>query len=221
MGAISASIGRVQEVVKELEEDIILGRIYPRERLVEEQLAERFSIKRHVVRQALSALETSGLVARSAGKGVVVVEYSAEEVDELYTLRGMLETEAAKMIPHPVAKEQLAKIESLANTYANAVKQLDMQMVIRANKQFHETIYELCGNRFLTLTINKMAQRSNLVRFSSSTDAGHLVRARDEHFAIVEALKSDDREKLAALCLEHLQPSRQHYIERIRRIKGH
>ncbi|PCI88920.1 MAG: GntR family transcriptional regulator [Hyphomicrobiales bacterium] len=220
MGAISASIGRVQEVVKELEEDIVLGRIYPRERLVEEQLAERFDIKRHVVRQALLELETSGLVVRSAGKGVVVVEYSAEEVDELYTLRGMLESEAARMIPCPVDDNEIVKIEALSLAYADAVERLDMQMVIRANKQFHETIYALCNNRFLTMTINKMAQRSNLVRFSSSTDAAHLVRARDEHFAIVTALKSSDRDELAALCVEHLQPSRKHYVERIRRIKG-
>lgn len=220
MGAISASIGRVQEVVKELEEDIVLGRIYPRERLVEEQLAERFNIKRHVVRQALSELEVAGLVVRSAGKGVVVVEYSADEVDELYTLRGMLESEAAKLIPHPVAPDQIKQIEALSLTYAQAVKQHDMQTVIRTNKLFHETIYALCGNRFLSMTINKMAQRSNLVRFSSSTDASHLDRARDEHFAIVDALKGQDREQLAQLCYAHLQPARKHYIERIRRIQG-
>lgn len=220
MGAISASIGRVQEVVMELEEDIVLGRIYPRERLVEEQLAERFDIKRHVVRQALSVLETSGLIVRTAGKGVVVVEYTAEEVDELYTLRGMLEGQAARMITTPIADAHMQDIEKLANDYAEAVKHHDMQQVIRTNKRFHEAIYALCNNRFLIMTINKMAQRSNLVRFSSSTDTHHLERARDEHYAIVDAIKAQNADELANLCIRHLQPSRLHYIERITRIKG-
>ncbi len=211
---------RIQDVVNELEEDIVLGRIYPRERLVEEQLAERFSIKRHVVRQALAVLEAAGLVVRSAGKGVVVVEYSADEVNELYTLRSMLEGQAAKMIPTPVAAKALQELEAVATDYAVAVEKQDMQSVIRMNKRFHELFYALCQNRFLIMTINKMAQRSNLVRFSSSTDITHLERARDEHFAIIEALKAQENDKLARLCIQHLQPSRLHYIERILRIKG-
>lgn len=220
MGAIPASVERIQDVVNELEEDIVLGRIYPRERLVEEQLAERFSIKRHVVRQALAVLEAAGLVVRSAGKGVVVVEYSADEVNELYTLRSMLEGQAAKMIPTPVAAKALQELEAVATDYAVAVEKQDMQSVIRMNKRFHELFYALCQNRFLIMTINKMAQRSNLVRFSSSTNIAHLERARDEHFAIIEALKVQEKDKLARLCIQHLQPSRLHYIERTLRIKG-
>lgn len=219
MGAKGISAQHVTEVVKTLEEDILLGRIYPRERLVEEQLATRFDIKRHMVRLALTELENAGLVVRSAGKGVVVMEYTLEQVEQLYDMRDLLESEAARRIPFPVPQDDLTCIQDAAEQYAEAVANMDMQSVIRANKLFHELIYVLCGNVFLSRTIDQMAQRSNLVRFSSSTDPAKLRRACDEHFAIIAALQSPDREALAVLCIAHIQPARHHYISRLRHIK--
>ena len=61
------------------------------------------------------------------------------------------------------------------------------------------------------------AQRANLVRFSTSTNPAFLARSRDEHFQIIEALKQSDHDRLAALCVQHLQPSREYYIELHRR----
>lgn len=52
-------------VVSTLEEDIVLGRLHPRERLVEDDLMRRFSVKRHVIRQALSDLEQMAVVERA------------------------------------------------------------------------------------------------------------------------------------------------------------
>ena len=41
------------EFAGQLEEDIVFGRLHPRERLIEEDISSRFQAKRHVVRQAL------------------------------------------------------------------------------------------------------------------------------------------------------------------------
>lgn len=218
MGAKGVSAQRVAEVVQTLEEDILLGRIYPRERLIEENLAERFDIKRHMVRLSLAELETAGLIVRNSGKSAVVVEYTAEEVDQLYEMRELLESEAARRIPVPVPVDAMKRIEDAAELYADGVERMNMQAIIRANKSFHEIIYASCCNVFLSRAIDQMAQRSNLVRFSSSTDPAHLRRARDEHFEILDALRGTDREYLASLCIRHIQPAREHYIGRLKRI---
>lgn len=49
-----------------LEEDIVLGLLAPRVRLVEDDLMERFAAKRHVVRDALAQLESAGLLEPQA-----------------------------------------------------------------------------------------------------------------------------------------------------------
>ena len=204
----------VQKIVKSLEVDIVLGRLYPRERLVEEQLAKRFNTTRHVVRQALMELEMGGLIVRETNKGATVREYSADKVNQLYQMRELVEGQAALLIPLPVADNQLSLLQYICDEHAAAIEKSDMLGGVAANKEFHQVVYRLCGNDFLADVIDEMAKKSNLVRFTSSTDQSLLIQARDEHYLILEALGKDDNNKLADICINHIQPSRLMYLER-------
>ncbi len=62
----------MQQALDTLEEDIVFGRLHPRERLTEDALMARFGLKRHVVRQALAELELMGVVERKRNVGAVV-----------------------------------------------------------------------------------------------------------------------------------------------------
>lgn len=219
MGAQPKSLQSVTTVLLALEEDIVLGRLYPRERLVEEQLALRFAIKRHVVRQVLSGLEAAGLIVRHGGKGAMVREYSADEVTQLYQMREIVENQAAMMIELPVAKTDCDRLEKICKDYADAISQTNMRGVIENNKLFHRELYRLCGNDFLADVIEGMGQKANLVRFSSTSDPKYLAQARDEHFGILQALKDNDNIRLAKLCVDHMQPSRRIYLENMTRLK--
>src|SRR3546814_9723107 len=61
--------------------EIVLGWLQPRERLIEEDLAARFEVKRHIVREAIFELERIGLVERIPHKGAVVRMLQATEVE--------------------------------------------------------------------------------------------------------------------------------------------
>ena len=207
-------MNNVQEIVRNLEVDIVLGHLYPRERLVEEKLAKRFKTTRHVVRQALLELEIAGLILREANKGATVREYSPDKVDQLYQMRELVEGQAALMIPLPVAENRLSQLKQICDDHATGIEKSDMLKIVAANKQFHQVMYRLCGNDFLADTIDEMAQKSNLVRFTSSTDQALLEQARDEHYLILKALGKDDNKKLADICIKHIQPSRLMYLKR-------
>lgn len=207
-------VKNVQEIVGSLEVDIVLGRLYPRERLVEEKLAKRFETTRHVVRQALRELEIGGLIVRETNKGATVCEYSADQVNQLYQMREIVESRAAMLIPLPVSENHLLQLKQICDDHAAAIKDSDMLRVVAANKRFHQVMYRLCGNDFLADTIDEMAKKSNLVRFTSSTDQALLKQARDEHFLILAALGKADNRKLADICIRHIQPSRLMYLKR-------
>ena len=89
------------EIDTALEEEIALGHLAPRERLVEEELAERFHVKRHVIRQALVELDAMGIVVRQPNRGAAVKDFSVAEVEQLYLVRTLVESCAAKLIPMP------------------------------------------------------------------------------------------------------------------------
>lgn len=218
MGRESHSAASIRMIVRALEVDIVLGRLYPRERLVEEQLANRFGSSRHVARQALLELEMAGLVVREANKGATVCEYSAEEVNQLYQMREMVERQAAMLISLPIDPECHARLESICNEHAAAISSSDMLRVVAANKEFHQVVYRLCGNHFLADVIDEMAKKANLIRFTSSTDMASLQQARDEHYQILAALKEKNNERLAEISVKHLQPSRLMYLEKRRHL---
>src|SRR5260370_1195499 len=77
VGAISARV----------EEDIVLGRLQPREHLVEQDLADRFGTHRAAVRQALFDLDKKGLIERVPNRGALVRDLSPDDVQQIYAVR--------------------------------------------------------------------------------------------------------------------------------------
>ncbi|WP_376987962.1 GntR family transcriptional regulator [Bosea sp. R86505] len=203
---------RVRTVAARLEEEIVLGWLLPRERLVEEELAERLGVKRHVVREALAELERVGLVERIPNRGAVVRLLDPAEVRQIYSVREVLETLAAEQIPLPVAPEVLAPLRALQQLHAEAVAASDARGAFRANIRFHETLFRACGNPHLVELIQGLAQKVHGARSITAASPEHLALARDEHAAMVEALAGGDRSRLVALCRQHLGPSRDAYI---------
>ncbi|PTM43386.1 GntR family transcriptional regulator [Bosea sp. 124] len=203
---------RVRSVAAMLEEEIVLGWLLPRERLVEEELAERLAVKRHVVREALADLERVGLVDRIPNRGAVVKLLDPVEVRQIYSVREVLETLAAEQIPLPVAPAVLDRLRALQRQHATAVEAADARAAFRANMQFHETLFRACGNPHLVELIQGLAQKVHGARSITAASPEHLQLARDEHAAMVEALQLGDRDRLVALCRQHLGPSRDAYI---------
>lgn len=203
---------RVRGIAAALEEEIVLGWLMPRERLVEEDLAERLDVKRHVVREALAELERVGLVERVPNRGAFVKLLEPTEVRQIYSVREALETLAAEQIPLPASGELLSQLQQIQDAHSAAVASGDARAAFRANMAFHETLFAACGNPHLVELIQAMAQKVHGARSITAASAEHLALARDEHLGMIEAIRAGDRARLVALCRRHLGPSRDAYI---------
>ncbi|MBN9472392.1 MAG: GntR family transcriptional regulator [Bosea sp.] len=203
---------RVRGVAATLEEEIVLGWLMPRERLIEEELAERLDVKRHVVREALAELERVGLVERVPNRGAFVKLLDPVEVRQIYLVREALETLAAEQIPLSAPDRLLSQLEKIQGVHSAAVASGDARAAFRANMIFHEALFAACGNPHLVELIQTMAQKVHGARSITAASAEHLALARDEHLGMIEAIKAGDRVRLVALCRKHLGPSRDAYI---------
>lgn len=199
-------------LVAVLEEDIVMARLLPRERLVEDDLIERFGAKRHVVRDALARLEQMGLVERRRNIGAFVRAFSRREVVELYEMRELLETEAARRIPLPLDAVALQPLIDIQEGHDAAVRAGEPRAVFRANLDFHRHLFSLAGNEVLTQAIQEYARRTHAIRFSTLVSPGYRERARGEHRQMIVALRDGDRDTLVGLCRRHLLPSRDAYL---------
>src|SRR6202047_2271363 len=125
-------------ISRRIEEDIVLGRRQPRERLVEQDLCDLFETHRGDVRLALFELEKKGLVERIPNRGAMVRGLTPLEVKEIYAVREELEVMAVRVIPFPVAPKDIARLEELQRQHAKAIADGEMLTVFYSNLRFHQ-----------------------------------------------------------------------------------
>jgi DNA-binding GntR family transcriptional regulator len=205
-GMTAAKIGAA------LEEEIALGFLGPRERLVEEELVDRFKVKRHVIRQALAELDAMGIVVRQPNRGAAVKDFSAVEVEELWLVRTMVEGYAAKLIPLPAPAAVISELKLIHTRHAAAVERGDLRKVFRENLRFHKTLFSACGNTVLVRVIEELAFKAHAVRSYSILDPQLRASSRKEHARIIELLQKTERKALVDLLKAHIQPAKTAYL---------
>jgi DNA-binding GntR family transcriptional regulator len=207
-------------IATSLEEDIVLGRCHPRERLIEQDLCDRFNTHRGDVRLALFELEKKGVIQRIPNRGAIVRDLTPPEVMEIYAVREELEVMAVRILPFPVAPTSLAELENIQEQHGAAIDNDDMLAVFYANLNFHQTLFELCGNACLIETIKTLEQKVYGIRFYANAFPEALEQARRDHIDMIEALRASRRDELIKLTRQHLKPSPQAYIRAYERRFG-
>jgi DNA-binding GntR family transcriptional regulator len=207
-------------IATRLEEDIVLGRCHPRERLIEQDLCDRFNTHRADARLALFELEKKGIVQRIPNRGAIVRDLTPKEVMEIYAVREELEVMAARILPFPVAESDLAKLDRLQRQHSAAIDNEDMLTVFYTNLYFHQTLFGLCANACLIETIRQLEQKVYGIRFYANAFPEALDHARRDHVEMIKALRAGRRDDLIALTRNHLKPSPEAYIRAYERRFG-
>lgn len=207
-------------IATRLEEDIVLGRRHPRERLIEQDLCAQFDTHRADVRLAFFELEKKGIIQRIPNRGAMVRDLSPQEVTQIYAVREELEVMAVRILPFPVARDDIDKLEEIQRKYSAAIDAGDLLTVFYCNLHFHRTLYELCGNSCLTETIEQLGQKVYGIRSYANANPDALDRARRDHVEIMSALRTSNRDALIALTRRHLEPSPRAYIRAYQRRFG-
>ena len=180
-----------QTVARDLEEDILAGRLRPRERLIETDLADRFSVSRAPVREALRMLEREGLVSRSP-RGLQVSEPSLDEVREAFEVLADLEELYTRRAVPRLTPQDLKGMKSLLVEMSAAAANDDVRRYSAANDQFHGVLRDACPNRTLIRLIASVAKKTSRFRRMAMSMPGRLSHSLPEHKKILEAVVAGD-----------------------------
>lgn len=200
-------------LVAALQEEIVLGRLAPGTRLVEEELTERFHTKRHVLREAFVELERFGLIERRRNRGASVRQLTPQDVAQIYAVREVLERAAAAQIRFPLEKKRYQAVESAQRRHDAAVEAGDPKAVFRANFEFHDALFAACGNSYLAAAIDDFRKKTHVVWSYAIIKPEYFRNAQREHRAMLKALREGDRKRLIDMCAAHLDISRQAYLQ--------
>lgn len=208
-----AKIDPLEHVLALLQEDIVLGRLAPGMRLIEEDLARRLDTKRHVLRQAFVELQRVGLVDRTRNRGASVRQLAPEDVGQIYAVREILERAAAAQIRLPASAADLRTLETAQHKHDAAIARGDAKSVFRANFDFHRVLFALCGNPYLASAIDDFRRKTHVVWSYAIVRPEYFRSAQREHRAMLKAIREGDRPALIELCAQHLDISRSAYLE--------
>lgn len=139
-------------VVEVMREAILSGELVPGERLLQEELAERFEVSPTPIREAVQQLVAEGVLSHSPYRGVQVAEVRSEEVQEVYLIRSTLEELATQMAVLNLRIIDVRQLRTYQAEIRERVQNNDLQALRKINYEFHMLIYR-AANMPLLLTM--------------------------------------------------------------------
>lgn len=186
---------------------LLQGRWQGGERLTEAAVAQLFSVSRTPVREGLLELAAMGMVELRRNCGAVLQAFSPKELSEIYSVRSLLETEAARLavgrIPSTLLESLRAKFETLrAENRPDAGWMLDQQL--------HTAIASHSGNTRLASEINRYTLLVQTMREAvEGVLSGIQSTSIAEHLEILDRIEKKDAAGAGAAMKNHLKQAEQ------------
>jgi DNA-binding GntR family transcriptional regulator len=194
-----------EELDEFLEDAIIEGRLRPGERIIAEDLAEQFGISRIPVRESLRALGAAGWVEIRARRGVYVRNWSRNELEELFEVRVLLESEAARLAALRRTDGQLRTMRDNLERFERATALTDAEAP-EVNRQFHQLVADAAANPVLADLVHRVGKRVKW--YFATVTVTRSGESASEHRQIVGAIERHDASRAASLMRAHVGRTR-------------
>lgn len=184
----------------------ILGGVYgPGIQLKQEALAREFGMSRIPVREALLLLNREGLVSMLPHRGAVVADLTLAEVDELFSMRMLMEPWLLDRSVGKLTDADFAELYQIQDRYAESLTGNDIARWNQLNKLFHMTLYRHADSpRMLSLVGNLLNECDIHTRIQLLAIPEDRERAVAEHRTLLELCRAGRRSEAIAHLHAHL-----------------
>jgi len=204
------------DIFHELRRDILACRLAPGTDLREAELAERFSVSKSPVRDALSRLVQEGLVIVMPRQGYRVAPISLKDVRDMFEYRVVLECASVRLALESASDEALRALDRFR--VFHAAEHADG--FIGYNRAFHQALAELSGNaRLIRAIAGQIDQMDRVVSMSveaiGKRDPSRVVQ---QHCEIIDALQARDSRRAGRLVTRHVEEARKRVVGALTRM---
>lgn len=191
-------------VTDNLRDYILSGTIEPGGRLTEIALAEQLGVARATLRTALHRLTSEGIVVQTPYTGWHVASLTANDVWEIWTLRGSLESLAARLAAQRTEPDIREALKTAHDALLAACAAGVMKGMIEADVALHRAIIRASGHKRLAAQYTIVERQVQLYIATSNT---HVATGPDDiveqHRPLAEALLTGDAEAAARAAWLH------------------
>ncbi|MEU8896163.1 GntR family transcriptional regulator [Nocardia sp. NPDC048505] len=190
-----------------LKRRIVEVELRPGARLVERDLAAELAVSRIPLREALRMLAAEGLVLLVPHKGALVASFSPADVRDLFDIREVLESLAARLAAERATPATLEPLRARLSAARAATAAGEVTRIAAANAAFHAEIIELAANPLLTTVLGPLAARTEwLFRLTASRDPAEQCSEHEELYDLIAAGRA---EAAAACAFTHVAAGRE------------
>lgn len=194
-------------VVAALREEILMGTFSPGARLKIADLAARYGVSPLPVREALQRLEGERLIELAAHRGAMVRPLSAKLLADLYDVREALEGVMIERAAERATAIQIASLQRLQARWEELAAGEDVRAMMQANLDFHAGINAIADNPEAEELVPRGWPMALSLRLRMGYTADRLSAIRDDHRAMLAALRAQDADAARRISRRHVRAS--------------
>jgi DNA-binding GntR family transcriptional regulator len=199
----------VESAYQWIREAILDGNIQPGAKLIERELTQTTGVSRSALREALVSLDEKGLVQREPYRGYRVTNLTKKQVQDLYELREVVESQAAELFALRATDSDLKDLSVAFSYLKDNIFHQDMAVVRRAKVNYYSVIYAGCKNVELERALSNLIERIFYLRGRSLLAQSRRKKSLAEFKALTDALIRRDRKGAREITHQHLKAAKE------------
>jgi DNA-binding GntR family transcriptional regulator len=194
-------------VYRQVKSDIFDYRLLPGDRFSEGEIAERLSVSRTPVREALQRLEKEGYLQVHFRSGWSLRPLDFRQFDHLYDLRIILETASVRQL---CEQDERPGLERLREIWLVSADERSTQggKVADLDEAFHAALVEAAGNPEVARCHRDVTERIRILRRLDFTQGDCIVATYQEHAQILRAILRRRTEQALLMLKAHIETSK-------------
>jgi DNA-binding GntR family transcriptional regulator len=184
--------GLKDKISDAIRDAILRGDLRPGEKLVELELMKTLGVSRAPLRDAFWLLEKQGYVRMVPHKGTSVIDLSLEEVKDIYAIRAVLEAWVVALAKKRAQSKDLRELRRIYREMDRTARNGDLIANFRVDLEFHQTLWQLSGNRKLEDILNNICPSLFsylLIRYQGSPSV--MLAGLQHHLYLIELIASN------------------------------
>ncbi len=188
-----------------LQNDILNGKYQPGDSLIETRLSEELGVSRTPIREAIRQLELEGLVRSIPNKGAIVTGISAQDIEDIYTIRMMIEGLAARWATEKITQTELQELKEAFDMEEFYTVKNDTAHLLELDSRFHDIIFRASKSKPLIHTLSTFHHYVQRARNASLSSPGRAKKVLEEHRAILQAIIDKEPDRAELLTNQHVK----------------
>ena len=192
-------------VTTRLRREIVEGEFELGQALSESKMAERYDVSRTPIREAFAALGLEGLVRTEPQYGTFVFTMTKDQFAQLSEARAILETAALRLATERDPQALIKNWKRLTAGMTKALEKDDARLYSRQDGDFHNVLFDIAGNPFLSSARQSFLSKMAAVRYRLGSRHQHMEKSYKEHLLLLELIQREDFGEAHVVLEDHIR----------------